>query len=338
VSFEAPALLLGLLLVPLAAVGYWLLQRRPSHYPVRYSNVEVLATVAGKGGTWKRHVPAALLLASLAALAIAFARPTIMVGAPDERASVVLVVDISGSMRAQDVQPTRLAAAKQAMLTFLSHAPSTLRVGIVAFSNEPQVIVTPTLDRDELRQGIHFLEPAFGTALGDALARSVELARTTTATPRQGLGQAQAPQQGQTANAPVKDEKGRALASILLLSDGFQTRGLLSPGQGAERARSAGIPVFTIALGTEGGTIVDREQVIPVPPDRETLAAIAEYTGGEAFDAETAGKLKDVYQGLGSRVGRRSKPREVTSAFVAAGALLLVGAAGAAMLFAPRLP
>ncbi len=337
-SFEAPALLLGLLLVPLAAVGYWLLQRRPSHYPVRYSNGEVLATGAGQGGSWKRHVPAALLLASLAALAIAFARPTIMVGAPDERASVVLVVDISGSMRAQDVQPTRLAAAKQAMLTFLSHAPSTLRVGIVAFSNEPQVIVTPTLDRDELRQGIHFLEPAFGTALGDALARSVELARTTTATPRQGQGQAQAPQQDQTANAPVKDEKGRALASILLLSDGFQTRGLLSPGQGAERARSAGIPVFTIALGTEGGTIVDREQVIPVPPDRETLAAIAEYTGGEAFDAETAGKLKDVYQGLGSRVGRRSKPREVTSAFVAAGALLLVGAAGAAMLLAPRLP
>ena len=135
-SFEAPALLLGLLLVPLAAVGYWLLQRRPSHYPVRYSNVEVLAAVAGRRGSWKRHVPAALLLAAVAALAVAFARPTITVDAPDERASVVLVVDISGSMRAQDVQPTRLAAAKQAMLSFLSHAPKTLRVGIVAFSNE----------------------------------------------------------------------------------------------------------------------------------------------------------------------------------------------------------
>ena len=333
-SFEAPALLLGLLLVPLAAVGYWLLQRRPSHYPVRYSNVEVLAAVAGRAGSWKRHVPAALLLAALAALAVAFARPTIMVGAPDERASVVLVVDISGSMRAQDVRPNRLDAAKQAMLSFLSHAPKTLRVGIVAFSNEPQVVVTPTLDREELRQGIHFLEPAFGTALGDALARSVELARTTTRAPRQGRAQAQE----QAPNAEVKDEKGRALASILLLSDGFQTRGLLSPGQGAERARAAGIPVFTIALGTEGGTIVDREQVIPVPPDRETLAAIAEYTGGESFDAETAGALRDVYQGLGSRVGRRTKPREVTSAFVAAGALLLLGAAGAGMLFAPRLP
>jgi Ca-activated chloride channel family protein len=326
VSFEAPALLLGLLLVPLAAVGYWFLQRRRSRYAIRYPNVEVLAAVIGGRRSWKQHVPAALLLASLAALAVAFARPTVNVQAPDERASVVLVVDISGSMRAQDVRPTRLAAAKQAMLSFLGNAPDTLRVGIVAFSNEAQVIASPTLDREQLKQGISLLEPAFGTALGDALARSVELARTTTAA------------EGQTSSAPVKDKEGRALASILLLSDGFQTRGLLSPGQGAEKARSAGIPVFTIALGTEGGTIVDRQQVIPVPPDRETLAAVAEYTGGEAFDAETAGALKDVYKGLGSRVGRRERPREVTSAFVAAGAALLLGAAGAGMLFAPRLP
>jgi Ca-activated chloride channel family protein len=326
VSFEAPALLAVLVLVPLVGVGYWLLQRRPSRYAVRYPNLEVLAAVAGRRRTWKRHVPAALLLLSLGALGIAFARPTVTVAAPDERASVVLVVDVSGSMRAQDVQPTRLAAAKQAMVSFLKNAPASLRVGIVAFSNEPQVVVSPTLDRQQLTDGIDLLEPAFGTALGDAIARSVELARTTTATA------------GQARTAPVEDAEGKALASILLLSDGFQTRGLLSPGQGAERARAAGIPVFTIALGTEGGTIVDREQVIPVPPDRETLAAIAEYTGGESFDAETAGALRDVYRGLGSRVGRREKPREVTSAFVAAGALLLVGAVGAAMVVAPRLP
>jgi len=326
VSFEAPALLAVLVLVPLAGVGYWLLQRRPSRYAVRYPNLEVLAAVAGRRRTWKRHVPAALLLLSLGALGIAFARPTVTVAAPDERASVVLVVDVSGSMRAQDVQPTRLSAAKQAMVSFLKNAPDSLRVGIVAFSNEAQVVVSPTLDRQQLTDGIDLLEPAFGTAIGDALARAVELARTTTATA------------GQTGSAQVKDAEGRALASILLLSDGFQTRGLLSPGQGAERARTAGIPVFTIALGTEGGTIVDREQVIPVPPDRETLAAIAEYTGGESFDAETAGAVKRVYSGLGSRVGRRNKPREVTSAFVAAGALLLVGAVGAAMVVAPRLP
>ena len=238
----------------------------------------------------------------------------------------------SGSMRASDVKPTRLAAAKSAMQSFLERAPSSLRVGIVSFSDEAQVIVQPTVDRKQLEQGIDVLGPGFGTALGDGIARAVELARA--AAGKTGDG-------GVTA-APLKDARGRSLASILLLSDGAQTRGLLSPGQGAARAQQAGIPVYTIALGTDGGTILagppGQEQVIPVPPDRETLASIAEYTGGESFDAETAGALKDVYQGLGSRVGRRERPREVTSAFVAAGALLLAGAVGAAMLFAPRLP
>ena len=182
-------------------------------------------------------------------------------------------------------------------------------------------------------QGIDVLGPGFGTAIGDALARAVELARTATGEPGDGDG---------TAPPAVKDEKGRSLASILLLSDGAQTRGLLSPGQGAERAQAAGIPVFTVALGTDGGTILagppGQEQVIPVPPDRETLAAIAEYTGAESFDAQSADALEKVYAGLGSRVGRQDKPREVTAMFVAAGALLLASAAGLALLGAPRLP
>ncbi len=332
-SFEAPALLVTLLLVPLAAVAYWLLQRRPPRYAVRFTNLEVLAGVAGRRGAWRRHVPAALMLAALASLCVAFARPTVTVKAPNERASVVLVVDTSGSMRATDVKPTRLAAAKHAMQSFLDHAPSTLRVGIVSFSDEAQVVVPPTVDRRQLGQGIEVLGPGFGTALGDGIARAVELARAATGRPGEAGGNAQ---------APLKDEKGRSLASILLLSDGAQTRGVLSPGQGAERAQSAGIPVYTIALGTDGGTILagppGQEQVIPVPPDRETLGAIAEYTGAESFDAESAGALEKVYAGLGSRVGRQDRPREVTAAFVAAGALLLAGAAGLALVGAPRLP
>ncbi len=329
-SFEAPALLLGLLLVPLAAAGYWFMQRRRAAYAVRFTNLGVLAGVAGKRNTWKRHVPAALMLLALAALCVAFARPTITVKTPDERASVVLVVDVSGSMRATDVQPTRLAAAKRAMRSFLDRSPDTLRIGVVAFSDEAQVVVSPTVDREALTQGIALLGPGFGTAIGDALARAVDLARTATA------------ETGTTAPSPVKDEEGRSLASILLLSDGAQTRGLLSPGQGAQRAQTAGIPVFTIALGTDEGTIMagppGQEQLIPVPPDRETLAAIAEYTGAESFDAQSADAVEKVYRGLGSRVGRQNRPREVTSAFVAAGALFLVGAVGAAIAGAPRLP
>lgn len=332
-SFEAPALLVTLVVVPLAAAGYWFLQRRPPRYAVRYTNLEVLAGVAGSRRAWRRHVPAALMLAALAALCVAFARPTMTVKAPNERASVVLVVDTSGSMRATDVQPSRLAAAKRAMQTFLEHAPSSLRVGIVSFSDEAQVVVPPTVDRAQLTRGIDVLGPGFGTALGDGIARAVELARSAA----DGTGST-----GGVASRQLRDAKGHPLAAILLLSDGAQTRGVLSPGQGAERAQQAGIPVYTIALGTDGGTILagppGQEQVIPVPPDRETLGAIAEYTGAESFDAESAGALEKVYAGLGSRVGREDRPREVTAVFVAAGALLLASAAGLALVGAPRLP
>jgi Ca-activated chloride channel family protein len=332
-SFEAPVYLAVLAVLPFAAVAYWLLQRRPPKFAVRYTNLEVLASVAAERRAWRRHVPAALLFLSLAALGVAFARPTVTVKKPNERASVVLVVDVSGSMRATDVKPTRLAAAKRAMRSFLARAPDSLRVGVVSFSDEPQVVVSPTVDRKLLAQGIDILGPGFGTAIGDALARAVDLARTATG------------ETGETKEAParaVRDDKGRSLASILLLSDGSQTRGLLSPGQGAERAQIAGIPVFTVALGTDAGTIVagppGQQQVIPVPPDRETLAAIAEYTGAESFDAESADALEKVYSGLGSRVGRVERPSEVTAMFVAAGALLLAGAAGISLLGAPRLP
>lgn len=337
-SFEAPELLVTLLVVPLAAVGYWLLQRRPPRYAVRYTNLEVLAGVAGRRRAWRRHVPAALMLAALAALGVSLARPTVTVKAPNERASVVLVVDTSGSMRASDVKPTRLAAAKHAMHSFIERAPSSLRVGIVSFSDEAQVVVPPTVDRAQLDQGIEVLGPGFGTALGDGIARAVDLARAAAGRSGDGAGA------GSSASTPgqLKDAKGRALASILLLSDGAQTRGLLSPGQGAERAQAAGVPVYTIALGTDGGTILagppGQEQVIPVPPDRETLGAIAEYTGAESFDAESASALEKVYAGLGSRVGRENQQREVTAFFVAAGALLLAGAAGVALVGAPRLP
>ena len=296
-SFEAPLLLIGLLVVPLAGLGYWLLQRRPPRYAVRYTNLDVLAGVAGGRRAWRRHVPAALLLASLAALCVAFARPTVMVRAPNEKASVVLLVDVSGSMRASDVKPTRLAAAKRAMLSFLDQAPDTLRIGVVSFSDEPAVIVPPTTDRKVLAKGIDLLRPGYGTAIGDGIARAVNLARTATRTPDEASG-----------TRPARDAKGRALASILLLSDGAQTRGFLSPGQGAERAHTAGIPVYTITLGTDGGTILagppGQEQVIPVPPDRETLAAIAEYTGGESFDAR---KRRRGQEGLrGPRLASRS--------------------------------
>lgn len=329
-SFEAPVLLLSLVLVPLAAAGYWAAQRRPSRYAVSFPNLGVLASVAGERVRWRRHVTAVLALLALTALCVALARPTVTLAVPSERATVILVVDVSGSMRATDVRPSRLAAARQAIRGFLERVPREIRLALIAFSDDAQVVVAPTADREQLAEGVGLLAPGLGTAIGDALARAVELAQTATA------------EDGSAIAAPTRDASGNALASVLFLSDGSQTRGILTPGQAADRARAAGIPVYTIALGTEAGTILvgprGQQQLVPVPPDRETLAAIAESTGGEAYDAETATALEQVYAGLGSRVGREDEPREVTVAFVAAGALLLAGAAAAAALGAPRLP
>jgi Ca-activated chloride channel family protein len=219
------------------------------------------------------------------------------------------------------------------MLSFLDQAPDSLRIGVMSFSDQPAVNVAPTTDHEALAKGIDLLRPGLGTALGDGIARAVALARAATGTPDEA---------GETLARPARDAQGRALASILLLSDGAQTRGILTPGQGAERAHAAGIPVDTITLGTDSGTILTgppgEEHAVPMPPDRQTLAAIAEYTDGESFNAESAAEAKRVYAGLGSRVGREDRPREVTAMFVAVGALLLASAAGLALPGAPRLP
>jgi Ca-activated chloride channel family protein len=327
-SFEAPLLLLTLLVVPLAIVAYLLLQRGQSKYAVSYSNLDVLASVTGGPSSWARHLPAGLLLAALAAFCVTLARPTVTVAAPQEQATVVLVVDVSGSMRAEDVDPTRLEAAQKAMRTFVDKVPKKLRVALVAFSDGPEVVTPPTADRALLRAGIDYLTPGFGTAIGDALARAVEVV----APPSETGGVRQAP--------PTAD--GKPLSAILLLSDGAQTRGTLSPGEGASRAQQAKIPIYTIALGTDEGTIevfrFGEQRTIPVPPDRTTLRQVAEATGGEYYDAPDAERVESVYSRLGSLVGRADEQREVSVAFLAGGAALLVAAGAAAALRLPKLP
>jgi Ca-activated chloride channel homolog len=240
-SFGSPLFLVALLLVPAAVAVYVVLERRTSRYGVLFSNLDVLASVVEERRSWARHVPAALLLAAVTALLVALARPTITVAAPQERATVVLLVDVSGSMRAEDVAPSRLEAARSAMRSFLDRVPKEIRVSVVAFSDTPEVVVPPTSDRALARAGIDFLAPGFGTALGDGLARAAELAA--------GVGE-----DGSSGQAPVGAD-GKSLAAVLLLSDGKQTRGELTPEDGAARAKRAHVPVYAIALGTDAGTI-----------------------------------------------------------------------------------
>ncbi len=322
-TFASPILLVTLA-VPLGAfLAYLWIERKPPSGAISFPNLAVLASVAGRS-SWKRHLVAALLLSTLLLLCVAVARPRVVVAAPVDRATVVLVVDVSVSMNAVDVAPSRLEAARKAISSFVDRVPSQVRIGIVAFSDDPVVLASPTTDRGQVHAAIDALSPGFGTAIGDAVARGVELVQLST-----GEG-------GAITGAPTK------AGAVVLLSDGSQTRGLLDPLQGADLARQAGIPVHTIALGTLDGTVtITRDGVdvlVPVPPDRQTLARIAEATGGTTFEATDADRLAAVYRKLGSVVATRDTPREVTAGFVVAAATFLAAAIGLAGLWAPRLP
>jgi Ca-activated chloride channel family protein len=304
VSFQAPIFLLALVLVPLAAAAYVVAQRRRRAAVDAFASPAVRASALPRTPGWRRHAPMALYGLALTALAVALARPEATIAVPSEQATVVLATDHSGSMQATDVAPSRLVAARDAAVRFLERVPRRVRVGAVAFDHRAAVLEAPTTDRAPVRAAIEALQPSGGTATGEALATALDLIR------RRG-GEEQPP------------------AAILLLSDGESTHGR-EPLPVAQEAGRLGIPIYTVALGTAGGTVVGSDGVSrPVPPDPETLAAIAEASGGRAFTADDADGLAAVYERLGSQVATEREPREITAAF-AGGALVLV--AGGALL------
>ena len=354
-SFQSPGLLLGLLVLA-AFVGLWLwAEKRRARYAVRYTNLDVLATVVS-GRSWLRFVPAVILVLGLGALVIGLARPHVERTLLREKATVILVVDTSRSMQAKDVEPTRLGAAQEALRTFLEQAPDDLRVGLVVFAGEAQVATPPTDDHELVKTAITDIDEFLvfgGTAIGDALESAVLLGRQVTDLVPEEEG-------GTAAPAPTSSDSTRTLAqasscpenepspvSILFLSDGAQTRGLLQPLEGAELAKDACFPVYTIALGTPDGVIErgafggfgqDSSQLIPVPPDPQTLRAIAETTGGEFSEARDADALEKAYDNLGSRLGREPGESEITWLLLAIGGALVLLAGGVAAFVAPRFP
>lgn len=340
-TFGHPLLLLTLLAVPAAAAVYLYLERRPARYAMNFTNLEVLATVA-RDRSIRRYLPPVLALLALATLCVALARPHRSTLVASSHSTVILVLDVSGSMHATDVKPTRLGAAQAAVRKFLDKVPGRVRVGLIAFAGDPQVAAPVTTDREIVRQGLDSLDlfSSFGgTAIGDALAAAVKLAQPTP------------PSGSQTIAFTIANPLASPV-SILFLSDGHQTRGLLQPFEGAALARRAGIPVYTIALGTPNG-VLERGQGglggggfgggfgpdrIPVPPDPATLREIAQTTGGKFFEARSSEALEAAYGHLGSVVGREPGRKEVTNELLALAAILLVAAGGLSALLAPRLP
>jgi Ca-activated chloride channel homolog len=319
-SFATPFVLWGLLLIPLGLVAYWLVQRRRIKYAARFTNLDLLANVVDASPGRRRHIPAVLALAALAALIVAMARPQAVVAVPREEATVVLTMDGSASMNATDVPPTRLEAAKAAASSFLDNLPERFRVGLVSFSNATRVLEEPTDDRETVRNSLESIQGEVGTAIGDAIRDSIALA------PRDQSG----------------NRSDKHLFAVLLLSDGANSAGV-NPLDVLDEAKEAGVPIYTIALGTDAGTVeIPNEyggtQTVSVPPDPETLRRIAEETGGRFFDAPTESDLKAVYEEIGSQVSYEDEERELTAAFAGAGAVfLLIGASLSALWFG-RIP
>jgi Ca-activated chloride channel family protein len=310
-SFQAPLFLLGLGVIPLTLLALFAARRRPARYVIRFPAAATLAAVVGRTGRARRVIPPALLCLSLAGLVLALARPEATVAVPIEKASVMLVTDTSGSMNASDVSPTRLAAAQSAAMRFLDRVPKSLQTGLVAYADGPHTVLRPTQDREAIKAGVQALQANGGTATGDALASAL--------------------------NALGKRDSKSPPAAIVLLSDGASKTGR-DPAQVAREARAAGVPIYTVALGTADGIVQAGGQTLAVPPDPQALAEVAALSGGRAFAAEDSSALDQVYQTLGSRIGTKKEKREVSAGFAAAGLLLLGGAAFTSLRWRGRLP
>ena len=324
-SFAWPMALTGLALVALALIAYLVAQRRRRRYVVRFTNLDLLENVVADSPRWRRHIPAVLTLLALSALVVGMARPQVAVAVPRQEATVILAMDSSGSMTATDVQPDRMTAAREAASSFVDGLPDGFRVGVVSFSNEADVVVPPTADHDEALRGLSALRADNGTALGDAIARSVDLGVTSL----------------DEQLAAAKDSETPVV--VLLLSDGANTTGDYEPLEAAQKAKDAGIPVYTVALGTDAGTVQGPDgyggfRTIRVPPDPETLSQVAELTGGKFFEAADQDALKSVYDEIGSQVGVEHKQRELTVFFTAAGAALLLLGGALSTLWFGRIP
>ena len=324
-SFREPSVLIGLLLLPLAAMAYAVMQRRKRAEAARFGNPALLPGLATAKPGWRRHLPPFLLLIALGALVVALARPQRSVAAPQRQATVVMVTDVSGSMRATDVEPDRLSAAVEAGHALADKLPDELRLGLVSFSDYAEQTVPPTTERDPVKEALDRLVADGGTAMGDALRRGIEAARTPVAN-RNGSGTRRLP------------------AVIVLLSDGKNTSGNTSPLDVARQARALKIPIYAIALGTPSGKIELTDpfsgatQTIAVPPDPETLKEIARITGGRFFETAKAAELESIYANLGTRLSSKQEKREVTVAFAGGGLVLLLLGGGLSLAWFGRLP
>ncbi len=315
-TFAAPYMLFGLLAVPLAAVGYWVLEGRRSQRAAAWSTRAMLPNIVRRPSERLRHLPAALMLIGLTFLLVGFARPQRVLNSVRSGATVVLTFDVSGSMAATDVQPTRIMAAHNGAIAFLNELPSKYQVAVVTFADKVNLAVAPTFNRAKVIAGIPTtVTPLGGTAIGDAVDGSLAVA----------------------VRAVGKSHPGNPHppAAILLISDGAQTAQGTKPQDAAAKARLAGIPVDTISVGTANGQVTQQiplkggqkeTKKSPVPVDPTTLQVVSHLTGGQFFKAFSAQQLTQVYKNLGSHTSQAKSKHELSA--LATGVALIFILAG----------
>jgi Ca-activated chloride channel homolog len=313
-NFLAPGRLWLLVAVVLLAAGYLVMQLRRRHYAARFTNLDLLASVAPKRPGWRRHVAAAALLAAIVLLVAAWARPTRPEKVPRERATVMLAIDTSTSMRATDVDPSRLEAAKAAASDFVDGMPDRFRLGLVSFNGNARQLVAPTQDHDNVRDALERLRLDNYTAIGEGIFTSLD-----------GLQ-----------DVPSRKSR-RRLAHVVLMSDGDTNSGRTNE-EAADAAARVRIPVTTIAFGTDDGTIGSGSNEFSVPVNRDALRDIARTTDGRFYEAESADELQSVYSNIGSSVGFRTEQREATAWFVGVALAFVLAGAAASLIWTSRLP
>lgn len=322
-SFLQPDRLWLLLIVPVLVAAYVYLQHRRSQYAVRFTNMSLLDTVAPKRVNWRQHVAVVLALSTLAFSVFLFAKPSGEVRVPRRTpVTVVLTMDISLSMAAQDVQPSRIEVAKETAKNFLRQLPSNYQVGLVSFARYADVQVAPTQDRQKVVTAIDALQLQEYTATGEGIYSALDVVKQSLA------GSDEANQE---------DPDGRKPAMVVLISDGKRTVGR-SPIAAAEKAKQEGVPIYTVALGTPNGLIITQGQAVPVPVEIQQLKDIADISGGKAYTAESAKDLKDAYQEVDTTLSYRTEEGDATSSYVPYLVILALVSTGAGLVVATRWP
>jgi Ca-activated chloride channel family protein len=298
----------------LAGVYLWRALHRRA-YAVRFTNVDLLKTIAPRGLGWRRHVSAVAFLLALLVLSTAMARPSVDTKQPLERATIMLAIDVSLSMQSTDVAPSRIVAAQTAAKEFVKELPAGYNVGLVAFAKTADVLVSPTKERASIIQAIDGLQLAEATATGEAVFTCLSAIQSV----------------------PADGAAGPPPARIVLLSDGYRTAGRPIE-DAASAAAAANVPVSTIAFGTDTGTVQIGGELQRVPVDRPSLQELAELTKGHFYEAASLPELKQVYQDMGSSIGYKTQPREITQWYVGAALLCAFAAAGMSLLWTSRIP